>query len=147
MFDTFRVPICVQYVQIYMCNKSFQEKFVKGVHKLVAQYLSDGRQKVLQNYMIWRVVASFYPDQPSEEYHRRESCLKQTEDVFSPVVTSMYIRSKGVGKSEVAVEQVTMMVEAMQVKFGYFKGQLKFIYSEKAKKFCKIFTLLLTGTT
>ena len=70
MFDTFRVPICVQYVQIYMCNKSFQEKFVKGVHKLVAQYLSDGRQKVLQNYMIWRVVASFYPDQPSEEYHR-----------------------------------------------------------------------------
>ena len=53
-----------------MCNKSFQEKFVKGVHQLVTQYLSDGRQKVLQNYMIWRVVASFYPDQPSEEYHR-----------------------------------------------------------------------------
>ena len=91
---------------------------MKGVHKLVTQYLSDGRQKVLQNYMIWRVVASFYPDQPSEEYHRRESCLKQTEDVFSPVVTSMYIRSKGVGKSEVAVEQVTMMVEAMQVMFN-----------------------------
>merc|ERR1719464_1196896 len=101
-----------------------QEKFVKGVHKLVAQYLSDGRQKVLQNYMIWRVVASFYPDQPSEEYHRRESCLKQTEDVFSPVVTSMYIRSKGVGKSEVAVEQVTMMVEAMQ---DAFRENLSFI--------------------
>ena len=135
MFDTFRVPICVQCVQIYMCNKSFQEKFVKGVHKLVTQYLSDGRQKVLQNYMIWRVVASFYPDQPSEEYHRRESCLKQTEDVFSPVVTSMYIRSKGVGKSEVAVEQVTMMVEAMQVKFNSnFKSPATFQVNKKVNK-------------
>ena len=72
-----------------------QKKFVTGVNQLVAQYLSEGRQKVIENYMIWRVVASFYPDQPSEEYHRRESCLKQTEDVFSPVVTAMYIRSKG----------------------------------------------------
>ena len=26
-------------------------------------------------------------------------------------------------------------------------GHLKFIYSEKATKFCEIFTLLLTGTT
>ena len=68
-------------------------------------------------------------------FPRRESCLKQTEDVFSPVVTSMYIRSKGVGKSEVAVEQVTMMVEAMQVKF---------IFSKKATKNDKIFTIDLT---
>ena len=28
--------------------------------------------------------------------------------------------------------------------FKYFKGQLKFIYSEKATKYCEIFTLLLT---
>ena len=69
---------------IPMCNKSFQEKFVKGVHKLVAQYLSDGRQKVLQNYMIWRVVASFYPDQPSEEYHRYGVSIKVVPVLTQP---------------------------------------------------------------
>ena len=67
--------------------------------------------------MIWRVVASFYPDRPSEDTVRRENCLKQTEDVFAPVVTAMYIKSKGIHKSEMAVNQVTMMVEAMQNAF------------------------------
>ena len=68
-------------------------------------------------------------------FFRRESCLKQTEDVFSPVVTSMYIRSKGVGKSEVAVEQVTMMVEAMQVKFNSnFKSSATFQVNKKVNK-------------
>ena len=91
---------------------------------MVEKYKNEGRQTVLENYMVWRVVASFYPDRPSDEYQRRESCLKQTEDVFSPVVTSMYIRSKGVDKSEHAVKQVTVMVKAMQ---DAFQDNLDFI--------------------
>jgi predicted metalloendopeptidase len=67
--------------------------------------------------MIWRVVAAFYPDRPPEEIHRRESCLKQTEDMFAPAVTSMYIHAKGIAKSQKAVDQVTMMVESMQTAF------------------------------
>jgi hypothetical protein len=31
--------------------------------------------------------------------------------------------------------------------FGLSYSPVKFIYSEKATKFCEIFTLLLTGTT
>ena len=39
---------------------------------------------------------------------------------------------------------------AKKVRTGYKKAliyRLKFIYSEKATKFCEVFTLLLTGTT
>ena len=39
----------------------------------------------LNNYLIWRLVVSFYPSKYSEEERRREACLKQTEDVFGPV--------------------------------------------------------------
>ena len=40
-------------------------------------------------------------------------------------------------------------LKALQVKFSEkaSKFGVKFIYSEKATKFCEIFTLLLTGTT
>ena len=33
------------------------------------------------------------------------------------------------------------------ISFGLESSQVKFIYSEKATKFCEIFTLLLIGTT
>ena len=39
------------------------------------------------------------------------------------------------------------MTEAQHTKKDPFLCALKFIYSEKATKFCEIFTLLLTGTT
>ena len=95
----------------------FQEPFLRGVQSLVQKYKEDGLESVLENYMIWRVVATFYPNRPSEEYVRRETCLKLTEDVFSPVVTSMYIKSMGIDKSKMAVDQVTMMVQSMQEAF------------------------------
>ena len=43
-----------------------QEDFVRGVNDLVMGYLVDGFETgnitVLENYMIWRVVASYYPE-------------------------------------------------------------------------------------
>ena len=39
----------------------------------------------IHNYLVWRLVVSFYPSKYSEEEKRKETCLKQTEDVFGPV--------------------------------------------------------------
>ena len=54
-----------------------QEDFLSGVNALVKDYSSTpwGRN-VLTNYMIWRLLAAFYPDRPPEESVRRERCLK-----------------------------------------------------------------------
>ena len=39
------------------------------------------------------------------------------------------------------------MFREVEESYARHIGELKFIYSEKATKFCEIFTLLLTGTT
>ena len=44
--------------------------------------------RTLRNYMIWRLVATFYPSKYRDEGRRGEQCLKQTEDVFGPVSIS-----------------------------------------------------------
>ena len=82
----------------------FQEKFLRGVNDLILSYREN--ETVLENYMVWRVVASYYPDRHSDEDKREENCLKQTEDVFAPAVTSLYIRAKGIDKSQMALDQV-----------------------------------------
>ena len=45
--------------------------------------------RILRNYMIWRLVATFYPSKYRDEGRRGEQCLKQTEDVFGPVSSVM----------------------------------------------------------
>jgi len=67
--------------------------------------------------MMWRFIYSFYPIPHRDVNEKRESCLKQTESAFPPVITSMYIKSKGVEKSQHAMDQVTMMVQSMQEAF------------------------------
>eukprot|EP00094_Tigriopus_californicus_P013393 TCALIF_12954-PA protein Name:"Similar to ECE1 Endothelin-converting enzyme 1 (Homo sapiens)" AED:0.20 eAED:0.20 QI:0/0/0/0.71/1/1/7/0/1168 len=86
--------------------------------KILHQKQERGRQ-VLVNYMIWRLLAAFYPDRPPDEIQRKERCLKETEDMFAPVVTAMYIRDKGVEASEQIVQQVDMMVDIMKDAFKH----------------------------
>ena len=50
-------------------------------------------------------------------------------------------------KTEAPQPQPSTVAKVRLLTFDIGKSQLKFIYSEKATKFCEIFTLLLTGTT
>ena len=53
---------------------------------LVSELLeSEENASVLTNYLIWRLVATFYPSKYRDDERREEQCLKQTEDVFGPV--------------------------------------------------------------
>ncbi len=69
-------------------------------------YRSEDKMDILVDYIVWRLVAAYYPDRPQDETSRRERCIKETEDMFAPAVTSMYIRAKGVERSQEAVDQV-----------------------------------------
>ena len=55
----------------------------------------------------------FYSMDSSE---RRSRCVKETEELFAPAVTNLFIKAKGVKESEAAVEQVEDMVHAMKVR-------------------------------
>ena len=79
-----------------------QADFLRGVNDLVLQYRNisgnttmENGEDVLINYMIWRLVAAFYPDRPLEETARKEKCLKETEEMFAPAVTAMFVEAKG----------------------------------------------------
>ena len=56
--------------------------------------LDDGND-ILINYMTWRLISEFYPNQPIDETERKSKCLKDTEDMFAPAVTAMFVESKG----------------------------------------------------
>ena len=79
-----------------------QEDFLRGVNNLVLEYqtfsvdrsLEEGND-ILINYMIWRLIAAFYPDRPIVEAERKEKCLKDTEDMFAPAVTAMFVENIG----------------------------------------------------
>ena len=45
--------------------------------------------------MTWRLISEFYPNQPIDEAERKSKCLKDTEDMFAPAVTAMFVESKG----------------------------------------------------
>jgi len=80
-----------------------QEDFLRGVNDLVLeyrnpsslQYSAEEGNDILINYMTWRLIAAFYPDRPMDESERKAKCLKDTEDMFAPAVTAMFIESKG----------------------------------------------------
>ena len=63
------------------------------------------------NYLVWRLLADFYPDRSPKAGERRERCVKETEELFAPAVTAMYIRAKGVEASEAAVAEVMMFLK------------------------------------
>ena len=84
-----------------------QVEFLEGITKLVKDYnATELGREILNNYLIWRILAAFFPDRPQEESQRQERCVKETEELFAPAVTSMYVKAKGVESSEKIVHQV-----------------------------------------
>jgi len=90
----------------------------------------------LNNYLIWRLVVSFYPSKYSEEHRRKETCLKQTEDVFGPVITAIYVRHKTVEWSRQVVEEVDMMVDTMKDAFSVNMDKMDWM-SNKSRRAAK----------
>ncbi len=76
------------------------------MNDLVENYRLGGRGRVLEDYLIWRVLCSFFPDHSADRAQHRENCLKDTESVFVPAVTAMYIRAKGVEQTDKVVKEV-----------------------------------------
>ena len=84
-----------------------QEDFLRGADLLARAYLSTAPGRAtLENYLVWRLLADFYPDRSPNVAERRERCVKETEELFAPAVTSLYIKAKGVEASEAAVDEV-----------------------------------------
>ena len=93
--------------------------YLRAVGGLLSQLLATEEDSVvLTNYLIWRLVATFYPSQYRDDERRGEQCLKQTEDVFGPVITAMYVRHKTVEASQSLVKEVDMMVDSMKDAFS-----------------------------
>ena len=70
------------------CNNIELLQFIPGqaVSSLVTELLANpDNARVLTNYLIWRLIATFYPSKYRDDERRGEQCLKQTEDVFGPV--------------------------------------------------------------
>ena len=44
--------------------------------------------------MVLKAVSSFYPNSPELV----DDCIEKTEDIFSPVLTAMFVKSKGIEK-------------------------------------------------
>ena len=68
---------------------------MKGINQLISEYQSNGSQHVLENYMVLKAISSFYPNPPKLV----DDCIEKTEDVFSPVLTAMFVESKGIEMS------------------------------------------------
>ena len=93
--------------------------YLQAVSGLLSQLLATEEDSVvLTNYLIWRLVATFYPSKYRDDERRGEQCLKQTEDVFGPVITAMYVRYKTVEASQTLVREVDMMVDSMKDAFS-----------------------------
>ena len=107
--------------------------FSQGVNDLVEKYRASGRSEVIENYLIWRVVGSFFPDYSADSVHHRENCLKDTEALFVPAVTAMYIRAKGVDETEKVVKQVDSMVTSMKEAFRSNLPKLKWMSESSLK--------------
>ena len=93
--------------------------YLAGLAALLTELQAlPGGDTTLHNYLVWRLVAQFYPSKYRDEERRAEQCLKQTEDVFGPVVTAMYVRHKTVEASASLVKEVDMMVDIMKEAFS-----------------------------
>ena len=93
--------------------------YLQAVAGLLSQLLATEEDSVvLTNYLIWRLVATFYPSKYRDDERRGEQCLKQTEDVFGPVITAMYVRHKTVEASQTLVREVDTMVDSMKEAFS-----------------------------
>ena len=61
--------------------------------------------------MVLKAVNSFYPKPPEEEV---DDCIKKTEDIFSPILTAMYVKSKGIEKSNENLEEAKKLFKIVK---------------------------------
>ena len=86
------------------------------INQLISKYQSNGSQHVLENYMSLKAVNSFYPNPPDEI----DDCIKTTEDIFSPVLTAMFAKSKGIENSNENLKEAKQLFNI--VKDSYKKN-------------------------
>ncbi len=103
------------------------------MNDLVESYRSSGRSRVLEDYLIWRVLCSFFPDHSSDRAQHRENCLKDTESLFVPAVTAMYIRAKGVAQTDRVVDEVDAIVTSMKRAFRSNLPSLRWMSEASAR--------------
>ena len=89
---------------------SLQEDYLRGINQLISKYQSNGSQNVLENYMVLKAVNAFYP-KPPEEF---DDCIKKTENIFSPILTAMYVKSKDIEKSNDNLEEAKQLFKIVK---------------------------------
>ena len=60
--------------------------------------------------MALKAVNSFYPKPPDEV----DDCIKKTENIFSPILTAMYVKSKGIDKSNENLEKAKQLFKILK---------------------------------
>ncbi len=119
------------------------------------QYRSSGRERILvkydifilfsaqnwqtyvpaqEDYLIWRVLCSFFPDHSADRARHRENCLKDTESLFVPAVTAMYVRAKGAEETSRTVKRVDAVVTAMKEAFRRNLPALRWMSQASARE-------------
>ena len=83
---------------------------MRKINQLISKYQSNGSQHVLENYMALKAVNSFYPKPPDEV----DDCIKKTENIFSPILTAMYVKSKGIDKSNENLEKAKQLFKILK---------------------------------
>ena len=83
---------------------------MRGINQLISKYQSNGSQNVLENYTVLKAVNSFYPKPPEEV----DDCIKKTEDIFSPILTAMYVKSKEIEKSIENLEEAKQLFKVVK---------------------------------
>ena len=60
--------------------------------------------------MVLKAVNAVYPKPPEEV----DDCIKKTEDIFSPILTAMYVKSKGIEKSNENLEEAKQLFKIVK---------------------------------
>ena len=87
-----------------------------------------------EDYLIWRVLCSFFPDHSADRARHRENCLKDTESLFVPAVTAMYVRAKGAEETSRTVKRVDAVVTAMKEAFRRNLPALRWMSQASARE-------------
>ena len=71
---------------------------------------------------------------------------RDANDAYNTAI-NIYQQAKSIEVPSIDEENIEKQANRVQEEANQIKQEVKFIYSEKATKFCEIFTLLLSGTT
>ena len=73
------------------------------------KYLENQKGEILDDYMVFRFLASEYESSLIFSDDKSENCVITTEIFFPSVVTSMFIHERGLEESKKAQEMVRSM--------------------------------------